>query len=832
MSNVSTRILDYVDFLRLDASSRVRNQNKEKLEQFFSSAPLASLMASMLNYDKEQIKILDPGAGVGSLFAACIDEILRRDFKPKEISVTAYEIDDSLYEYIKNVFEICGNACKEKGIKFSAELIEKDFIIDSTERLGGLFSSTPSYFNCIIMNPPYGKINVDSKIHRILENSGMDNTNFYSAFVSIAEHLLEKNGELVSITPRSFCNGLYFKPFRIQFLQKMNIIRIHMFNSRHISFRDDKVLQENIIMYATKDRNNLSKSIIISSSDGPEDDLISIQEVDKNKVISPNDPEMFIRIVPDQIEGKIAKNMESLKHTLTDLGLQVSTGKVVDFRALEHIAYKSSANTVPLIHPFNLQNGYVVWPSDQKKPGNIKVVAETKSLLVSKGNYVLTKRFSTKEEPKRVVAAVYDSNKINAPHIAFENRINYYHSNGRGIDIYLANGLSIFLNSTFLDSYFRQFSGHTQVNATDLRNIKYPSLEQLKVLGRHISGNYPNQQEIDEMVSNEIFNMSKAQSGIVQAVAKKKVEAISILKLLDMPKEQQGERSALTLLALLDLKPEDDWSKAKNPMMGIRPMMDFMFEHYGKKYAENTREAVRRQTIHQFLDAGFIIQNPDDCKRPINSQKNVYQIENSVLDLFRSFGTPEFDNNLESFKTKFKTLREKYQLDIQRERISVRINGTHLCLSPGGQNVLVKEIVEHFKPKFSPNGEIIYIGDTDKKYTLFKKEIFNKLGLNIDPHDKMPDVIIYDDERNWLLLIEAVTSHGPVDSKRKGQLERIFGNSDAGIVYVTAFRDRRSMIKYLPKISWETEVWIADAPDHMIHFNGERFLGPYDESKK
>lgn len=307
-------------------------------------------------------------------------------------------------------------------------------------------------------------------------------------------------------------------------------------------------------------------------------------------------------------------------------------------------------------------------------------------------------------------------------------------------------------------------------------------------------------------------------------------EALAILNDLGLPSQQQNERSALTLLSLLGLKPASKWENAADPLMGITPMMDFFEEHFGKKYAPNTRETVRRQTVHQFLQAALIVANPDKPSRPTNSPKAVYQIEPSVLKLLRGFGKPGWKGYLEKYLLTVNTLKRLYARERDMRRLPIKLaNGEEIRLSPGGQNILLKKIIDDFCPLFTPKGFVIYVGDTEAKWTYFASEVLASLGVIIQEHGKMPDVVVHHVEKNWLLLIEAVTSHGPVNSKRRQELKELFSGSTAGLVFVTAFLDRRAMLKYLNDISWETEVWIAESPTHLIHFNGERFLGPYEE---
>ena len=309
---------------------------------------------------------------------------------------------------------------------------------------------------------------------------------------------------------------------------------------------------------------------------------------------------------------------------------------------------------------------------------------------------------------------------------------------------------------------------------------------------------------------------------------KKVEEALTILRALEMPSAQQNERSALTLLALLDLKPDTPWNSAKAPLIGVTPMMRFFSEHYGKTYAPNSRETVRRFTVHQFVQAALVVPNPDDPARAVNSPKAVYQIEPSALEVLRTFGGAKWEQAIAQYLWSIETLKAKYGQARQMSRLAVILpEGQVLSLSPGGQNELVKLILEEFCPRFTPGAKVIHVGDTDDKWAVFDKLALANLGVVVDSHGKMPDVVIHHVTQDWLILIEAVTSHGPVNPKRRQELASLFKDSTAGLVYVTAFLSRKAMVKYLGDISWETEVWIADAPDHMIHFNGERFLGPY-----
>ena len=253
--------------------------------------------------------------------------------------------------------------------------------------------------------------------------------------------------------------------------------------------------------------------------------------------------------------------------------------------------------------------------------------------------------------------------------------------------------------------------------------------------------------------------------------------------------------------------------------------------HYGKDYAPNTRETVRRQTMHQFCDAGLVLYNPDKPDRPVNSPHAVYQIEPSALALLRTFDTLVWHENLAAYLAERETLVAKYAREREQNRIPVEIApGQHITLSPGEHSELIRAIIEDFAPRFAPGSMLVYAGDTGDKWGYFDAALLAGLGVHVDAHGKMPDVVLHYTAKNWLLLVESVTSHGPVDGKRHVELASLFAGSTAGLVYVTAFPNRTIMGRYLSEIAWETEVWVADAPSHLIHFDGERFLGPYSDA--
>ncbi len=305
-------------------------------------------------------------------------------------------------------------------------------------------------------------------------------------------------------------------------------------------------------------------------------------------------------------------------------------------------------------------------------------------------------------------------------------------------------------------------------------------------------------------------------------------DARIVLETLGMDAERSNERSALVLLALLRLTPAESWADAANPMLGTRAIMDFIRDEYGKDYAPNTRETVRRFTLHQFVEAQLIVQNPDEPQRPVNSPKWNYQVTGEALDVLRAYGTDAWQSATDRYLADLPGLKARYAAAREMDRIPLTLpDGSIFTLTPGGQNVLLKAMVEDFCPRFTPGGQVLYIGDAGDKWALFERETLSSLNIEVDEHGKMPDLVIYLPDRNWLVLLEAASSHGPVDSKRQAELANLFAQSTAGLVYVSCFPDRAEFRKYVDKIAWESEVWCADHPTHMIHYNGERFLGPY-----
>lgn len=479
---------------------------RHELGQFLTPNPIAEFMASLFEIPRSEVRMLDAGAGAGALSAALVGRLCRDPRKPKRISITAYEIDAAQIEPLQARLDGCRHECEHAGISFSASVLNEDFIAAAVPMVrGDLFTSESPRFNTAIINPPYRKIRSDSSTRLALRSAGIEASNLYAGFVALITRLLDKGGELVAITPRSFCNGPYFKPFREDFLEAMSLWRLHVFESRSAAFSGDAVLQENIIFHAVKGAAK-PKQVIVSSSSGKHGDAVTERAVDFREVVSPDDMDQFIHLPADDQHEQARRAMQQLSTSLPELGLSVSTGRVVDFRAKEFLRQQPGHDTAPLIYPCHFNGGFVHWPKETaRKPNAIVSNEQTRELLVPAGVYVLVKRFTAKEEKKRIVACIYDPHRIDAPLVGFENHLNYFHFNGHGLPMALAKGLAAFLNSTVVDVYFRQFNGHTQVNATDLRNLNYPPRAELEGLGRRITDPGLPQTELDTLVEDALF---------------------------------------------------------------------------------------------------------------------------------------------------------------------------------------------------------------------------------------------------------------------------------------------------------------------------------------
>ncbi len=480
--------------------------NRAEIGQFLTPTTTARFMASLFEKHIDHIRILDAGAGVGVLFAACVQIFCSRKFKPKSIEVVAVENDTNVLPHLNNTIESCRDICLQTGVDFVGTIRKEDFVSFAIKQLDGRNSTSAAEiikFTHAILNPPYKKINGRSETRKLLDSSGFGTSNLYAAFVWLAIKMLITSGEVVAITPRSFCNGPYFKNFRNDLLESTSLRSIHVFESRKKAFSEDSVLQENVIYHMIRSSSK-PKMVTISSSVGIDFKRVKKMLVPYENVVLPEDHDKFIHLIQSKKDQQVMRQMKRFTCRLEILGLDISTGRIVDFRTRNFIRYDFEPDTVPLIYPCHLKNGFVEWPNvKEKKPNAILASSETANMLLPTGYYILIKRFTVKEERRRIVASIFDPKRLRTEFVGFENHVNFFHSKGKGLSANIAKGLALFLNSTIFDDYFRLFSGHTQVNATDLRKMRYPSQLELLRLGTYIKTNMPDQNVIDDILEKE-----------------------------------------------------------------------------------------------------------------------------------------------------------------------------------------------------------------------------------------------------------------------------------------------------------------------------------------
>ncbi|MDJ0598987.1 MAG: N-6 DNA methylase [Crocosphaera sp.] len=664
-------VLHAAELLRIKATSKLNPEVKSTLGQFFTPYSISLYMASLFNKIEGDISLLDPGCGSGSLTAAFVDESLRRK-KINSINIDAFDMDSVIQPFIDETLALCVEKCEKHDVLIDVNFILDDLIFNKTKNVG-LFANKGGYSH-VIMNPPYKKIASTSEHRKALKSVFIETVNLYTGFVALSIQQLEIDGELVAIIPRSFCNGVYYQPFREFLLRETAIKQIHIFDSRSLVFADNDVLQENIIIHLIKGVKQQTVKITSSPSADFEIDkeTQSITATDQttrtvpfSSIVKPNDKRQFIHIAANERDQAVIDRLSCLNSTLEALGIQVSTGAVVDFRLKDDLRQNLGSGAVPLIYSTHLDK-VVNYPKNSKKPNAISVSSKSRSWLwKNSGNFVIVKRFSSKEEKRRIVAAYYDGS-LPGELIGFDNKLNVFHDSKQGFAKDVALGLYVYLNSTLLDKYYRLFGGHTQVNATDLRAIRYPDLKTLKLLGNKAHSANLSQKQIDEILEEQLAKMVGNNDNPL-TVQEKIDQALEILALLGMPRAQQNERSALTLLSLIDLKANGSWSDLERPMIGVTPIMNWCEEFYGKKYAPNTRETFRRQTLHQFIDGGLCLYNPDRPDRPVNSPKACYQITTELFDMLVKYGTNEWETALADWLEHRETLITKASIGYAEE---------------------------------------------------------------------------------------------------------------------------------------------------------------------
>jgi hypothetical protein len=479
----------------LRVSKNTGAKRKSQLGQFLTPAKTARFMASLFAPESnDECRLLDAGAGIGSLSSAFLERCIDGELRFRDVKLSAFELDELIHDELRDSLSSYKNR-----LPISYEILSGDFIEQAINRLQ--FDSSDGFTHAIL-NPPYKKIGSNSRHRLLLRQAGIETVNLYSAFVALALAMMAPGGQIVAIVPRSFCNGPYYRPFRDFVFGRAAIRHMHLFDSRNKAFKDDDVLQENIILLLERDGRQGAVTVTTSTDDNFADLVTHTHPF--NRIVFPDDPERFIH-VPTSTSRNAIELSTAIRCSLQDLGINVSTGPVVDFRMKEHLRAMPELGTVPLLYPAHFDGPNIEWPIHGiKKPNAIQRNAATEKWLYPNGFYCVVRRFSSKEEKHRVVASVVQPNTFaDTEMLGMENHLNVYHENKHGLPEALARGLAIYLSTTGVDENFRRSSGHTQVNATDLRMMKYPNRKALIDLGEWaMRGGKLTQAMIDEQLDH------------------------------------------------------------------------------------------------------------------------------------------------------------------------------------------------------------------------------------------------------------------------------------------------------------------------------------------
>ena len=504
MSSAAKELRGRVDSRRRAVAGLLSSEDRSKHGQFFTPASAADFLAGLVELPETgSFRLLDPGAGVGSLSAAVVARVM--DERPAlALHITAFEVDEALAVHLTATLEDCVATAASSGCSIQFVVRNADFVTFAT----GDELETKAMFDAVIANPPYRKVGTAAPERVASQTRGLRASNLYTIFTGLAADLLVDGGQMSVIIPRSWANGPYHEPFRRFLLGRVGLDFLHVYEQRGKVFADAEVLQENVVFHGV--RGPQAAMIVLSSSSGGDEPRVE-RHVPVESVLHPADAHMFVRIPTDERTTRIAEQMATLPATLADLDLAVSTGRVVDFRSKASLRQDPEIGAVPLIYPGHLSEARVAWPSPgSKKPNALHRCDATDALVLPNETYVLVKRFTAKEERRRVVAAVSHSAELPGREVAFENHLNVYHRGHRGVPPTLALGLCAYLNCTLVDDYVRSFSGHTQINATDLRQLCYPAIEDLVRLGCELAARrWPAQSELDVLVAEHVPAMAE-----------------------------------------------------------------------------------------------------------------------------------------------------------------------------------------------------------------------------------------------------------------------------------------------------------------------------------
>lgn len=493
INKLDTSLITFADNVELDYLRESDPVERKKRGQFFTPGEVALFMAGQFDITKREIKLLDPGAGIGTLTAAFC-ECIRNQSDYKTVVADLYENDEKVIPYLERVLRKCKIVLGKEGHTFQYNIITKNFIRDNpnyfySRTLFGI-QKEQSYYDCVISNPPYYKLNIKSPEASLMKEFVSGQPNIYPFFMSLGLEMCKSDGQMVFITPRSFCSGLYFKRFRKWLILNSIIEKVHLFESRKDVFNKSGVLQENVIMkiVAKSPRAENRKSVAISiSADGRLDSLRKIH-IAYHDLFHEKRDDIFIKIPSSRSDIEIQHVMNNWGESLETLGLKVSTGPVVSFRANQYLTNEKSKECVPLLWMHNLEGFNVRWPIQPKGNKNIFITDNnrTKNILVKVRNIILLKRFTSKEQKKRLCAAVMLKSDFKFNKIGIENHLNYIYKQNEELDIEEVFGIAAVLNFSLLDKVFRTLNGNTQVNAVDVYNLPFPPLQKIRRIGKKV----------------------------------------------------------------------------------------------------------------------------------------------------------------------------------------------------------------------------------------------------------------------------------------------------------------------------------------------------------
>ncbi len=487
---VSASMLETADCAAACHIKRTSDTDRKDRGQFFTPAPVARFMAGLFERIPDSIRVLDAGAGVGMLTAALCDRLAESD-GAHHVDADLFETDPLVIGRLLETVDACKSRLLSSGKVLQTRVRVEDFVSDTAARKPSLFETGDDgrRYDLAIMNPPYFKLPAESELAMLAQKIGPSQPNIYTLFMAAAIDRLVPGGELVAITPRSFCNGLYFRNFREWLVGRADLLQIHAFGSRTETFREAKVLQENIITHFRRRSScdNGRLSVLVTRSFGRDLESVERQRLPIERIIDTSCGDALISIPEAPEDAEIVEVAENWPNRFADTGLRISTGPVVMFRTREFHAQAPSSRTVPLLTSHHIREGLVAWPRDKKKwPSSFVRCDQSRKHLVPTADYVLAKRFTAKEERRRLSAGVLRADQFDDESLAIENHLNYITHATRELARVEAIGVAALLNSAFMDRYFRSFSGNTQVNATEVRTMKFPSLSDVAEIGTEL----------------------------------------------------------------------------------------------------------------------------------------------------------------------------------------------------------------------------------------------------------------------------------------------------------------------------------------------------------